>query len=149
MAIENDRPMIPYGLEGENEESIAYRRANYWDFIKRPIIRKITIPLLAVWVYREYIYYGSYLIIPHLGDDYSKNYILLSISEIIAALLSYPIKLKIKRTNTFFFTAILVAFFCLLSSFTVIDPECMLPRESCASKYFYRISIFVNMGLCR
>lgn len=52
MALENDRSMLPYGLEGENEESIGYRKATYWDFIKRPIIRKITIPLFIVWIYR-------------------------------------------------------------------------------------------------
>lgn len=96
-----------------------------------------------VWVYREYIYYGAYLIIPELGGDYSKSYILLSISEITAVLLSYPIKLNIKRTNTFFFTAIVVAFFSILSSFTVISPACMEKKEICAAKYIYRISIFV------
>lgn len=113
------------------------------DFLRRPIIRKITIPLLVVWVYREYIYFGAYLIIPTLGTDYSKSYILLSISEIAAVLLSYPIKLKVKRTNTFFFTAIIIAFFSLLSSFTVVDPSCMGKYGICASKYIYRISIFV------
>lgn len=45
------------------------------------MVRKITIPLLILWIYREYIYYGSYIMISELGvEESSKNLILLSIS---------------------------------------------------------------------
>jgi hypothetical protein len=104
---------------------------------------------MAVWVYREYIYYGAYLIIPELGVDYSKSYILLSIGEISAVLASYPIRLNIKRTNTFFFTAIIVALFSIFASFTVLGPDCKEKWETCAAKYIYRISIFVYLQTLR
>jgi hypothetical protein len=123
---------------------MKYRKPTYMDFLQRPIIRKITIPLLVVWVYREYIYYGVYLILPSLGSEYSKNYILLSISEISAVLLSYPIKLKVKRTNTFFFAALVVALFSILSSFTVVDVACRPNHAICGAKYISRIAIFVR-----
>jgi hypothetical protein len=84
------------------------------------------------------------LILPSLGSDYSKNYILLSISEISAVLLSYPIKLKVKRTNTFFFAALIVAFFSMLSSFTVVDTVCKPNHAICTAKYISRIAIFVS-----
>lgn len=36
--------------------------------LSNSLIRKITIPLALLWIYREYIYYSSYIIIPELGN---------------------------------------------------------------------------------
>ncbi len=43
----------------------------------------------------------------------------------VAVLMSYPIKLRVKRVNAFFGFTSVIAICCLLSSFTTIDDECM------------------------
>lgn len=91
--------------------------------VSNPILKQITIPLVILWIYREYIYYGSYMLVPELGKEkeVSKNLILLSVSEMVAVLMSYPIKLRVKRVNAFFGFTVLIGVCCLLSSFTVVD----------------------------
>ncbi len=113
--------------------------------ISNPILKQITIPLVAFWIYREYIYYGSYMLIPELGKEkeVSKNLILLSVSEMVAVLMSYPIKLRVKRVNAFFGFTALIGICCLLSSFTIVDDEC-LTGTFCLTKYIYRFSILVK-----
>ena len=122
---------------------MGYKKPTYFDIINRPILRKITIPLLVLWIYREYIYYGSYIIIPELGNEVSKNLILLSVSETVAVLMSYPIRLKIKRVNAFFGFATLITICSLISSFTTLDEACMEKGHVCTTKYIYRVSIMV------
>lgn len=39
--------------------------------LSNQLIRRITIPLAIVWIYREYIYYGSYIMIPELGTFFN------------------------------------------------------------------------------
>jgi hypothetical protein len=46
---------------------------------------------------------------------------MMSASEIVAVLISYPIKLKIKRRNAYFLFTCLIAISSLLSSFTTLD----------------------------
>ena len=48
--------------------------------LTNPLLKDITIPLLILWIYREYIYYGTYIFVPVLGKEISKNLILLSVS---------------------------------------------------------------------
>ena len=36
--------------------------------LSNSFILNLTIPLAALWIYREYIYYSSYIIIPELGN---------------------------------------------------------------------------------
>lgn len=125
IAEENNRPSLPYNLEGSTEPDelglLAYKKPTYLDLITRPILRSITIPLAVLWVYREYIYYGSYTILPELGGDIAKNLILLSISETVAVLMSYPIRLRVKRVNAFFGLALLICVCSLLSSFSTLS----------------------------
>lgn len=63
------------------------------------------------------------MLVPELGKEkeVSKNLILLSVSEMVAVLMSYPIKLRVKRVNAFFGFTALIGVCCLLSSFTVVD----------------------------
>lgn len=67
----------------------------------------------------------------------------MSASEIVAVLISYPIKLKIKRRNAYFLFVLMIAISSLLSSFTTLDAECMEIGNSCVSKYIYRVSLMV------
>lgn len=90
--------------------------------LSNPLIRRITVPLAILWIYREYIYYSSYIMLPELGKEITKNLILMSASEIVAVLISYPIKLKIKRRNAYFLFVSMIAISSLLSSFTTLDP---------------------------
>jgi hypothetical protein len=71
MAEMNKRPALPYGLEGENEKDTLaeYKKITYQDMLSNPLIRRITIPLAVLWIFREYIYYRSYIIIPELGTE--------------------------------------------------------------------------------
>ena len=61
----------------------------------------------------------------------------------MGVLISYPIKLKIRRRNAYFLFVCLIAISSLLSSFTRLGPECMKSGATCVSKYIYRISIMV------
>jgi hypothetical protein len=70
---------------------------------------------------REYIYYASYLIIPELSYDYTKNFILISISETVAVLMSYPIRLKIRRVNAIFGLTIIILICSFICSFKLVD----------------------------
>ena len=56
--------------------------------------------------------------------------------------MSYPIKLRVKRVNAFFGFTTLIGICCLLSSFTIVDDEC-LTGFFCLTKYIYRFSILV------
>ena len=67
----------------------------------------------------------------------------MSASEIVAVLISYPIKLKIKRRNAYFLFVCMIAVSSLLSSFTTLDEECKQVGNSCFSKYIYRVSIMI------
>ena len=67
----------------------------------------------------------------------------MSASEIVAFLISYPIKLKIKRRNAYFLFVCMIAVSSLLSSFTTLDEECKQVGNSCFSKYIYRVSIMI------
>lgn len=68
---------------------------------------------------------------------------MMSSSEIVAVLISYPIKLKIKRRNAYFLFVCMILISSLLSSFTRLDPLCMEIGNSCVSKYIYRVSLMV------
>ena len=70
----------------------------------------------------------------------------MSISETVAVLLSYPIRLKIRRVNTLFSLALMVCLAAALSSFTTLPPECSAPGERCSAKYLYRVSIMVLLS---
>ena len=120
MAEANSRPGLPYGLEGEQEKDnlLEYKKVGYRDMLSNSVIRKITIPLAALWIYREYIYYSSFIILPEMGEEITKNLILMSVSEVVGVLISYPIKLKIKRVNGYFFFTCFIAICSLLCSFT-------------------------------
>ena len=76
--------------------------------------------MLAVWVLREYVYFGSLLLLVGLGEDYSKNFILVSISETVAVLMSYPLRLKIRRVNAFLGLTIAVGLASAVASFAVV-----------------------------
>ena len=145
MAELNKRPGLPYGLEGEQDKDTLaeYKKVTYQDMMSNNLVRKITIPLAMLWIYREYIYYSSFIILPELGEEVTKNLILMSVSEVVAVLISYPIKLKIKRINGYFFFTFLIAIASLLCSFTRLGEECMQVGNSCISKYIYRISLMV------
>lgn len=123
MAELNNRPALPYGLEGESEKDqlAEYKKITFEDMLSNSLIRRITIPLAILWIYREYIYYSSYIMIPEMGNEITKNLILISVCEIVAVLISYPIKLKIKRRNAYFLFVCMIAISSLLSSFTTLD----------------------------
>jgi hypothetical protein len=50
----NKRPALPYGLEGENEKDTLaeYKKITYQDMLSNPLMRKITVPLLILWIFR-------------------------------------------------------------------------------------------------
>lgn len=48
--------------------------------LSNQLIRRITIPLAMLWIYREYIYFSSYIMIPELGKEITKNLIMMSAS---------------------------------------------------------------------
>lgn len=62
----------------------------------------------------------------------------------VAVLMAYPIKLRVKRVNAFFGFTVLIAVCCLFSSFTIVDEEC-LAGTFCLTKYIYRFSIMVSL----
>lgn len=64
----------------------------------------------------------------------------------VAVLMAYPIKLRVKRVNAFFGFTVLIGICCLLSSFTIVDEAC-LSGTFCLTKYIYRFSIMVILFL--
>lgn len=86
--------------------------------------RSVTLALAVLWVFKEYIYFGSYLLVPELSQEHTKNYILISISETVAVLMSYPIRLKIRRVNSMFCLALLILISSFLCAFGVVGTEC-------------------------
>lgn len=149
MAEQNNRPGLPYGLEGENDKDhlSEYKKITYQDILSNSVIRRITIPLAILWIYREYIYYSSLIILPEMGEEVTKNLILMSVSEVVAVLISYPIKLKIKRVNGYFFFTCLIVICSLLCSFTRLGDECMKMGNTCVTKFIYRISLMVQLNI--
>ena len=73
------------------------------------------------FLFREYIFYGSFVIFPHLSNETTKNLILISISESVAVLMSYPIRLKIRRINAIFGLTLIICASCLASSVGVLN----------------------------
>ena len=69
-------------LEGEDTKDILIQHKKYthFDLLLLKALKQITIPLALLWFYREFIYYGSFVIVPQLGGERSKNLILLSVS---------------------------------------------------------------------
>jgi hypothetical protein len=78
MAVENQRPFLPYELEGEGREESNYRRPSYRDLYTKDLLRRITLPLCLVWVYREYIYYASSMLVPELGEQRGQLFFIVS-----------------------------------------------------------------------
>ena len=91
------------------------------DIVFEPFLKKITLSLLVLWCFRDYIYYGSLTILPEMKSDSAKNLILISISETVAVLMSYPIRSKIRRVNTFFTLVLVITISSLICSFTVLE----------------------------
>jgi hypothetical protein len=74
---------------------------------------------------------------------------LVSISETIAVLLSYPIRLYIKRINAAAFTVLTVLVLSLPSSFTTVPLWCREDGQTCSSKYLYYIALMVLLEIFR
>lgn len=150
MALENNRGEFRDPIEGENDDkniNIEHKKYTYFDLLFLNAIKKITIPLTMLWFYREFIYYGSFMILPYLGEEESKNLILLSVSEIVAALMSIPIILKVKRINSFFGFSALICLSCLMVSFFRIPDECLPTSQGCFQKFIYRSSAMVLLPI--
>ena len=73
-----------------------------------------------LWIYREYIYYASYIMIPESGSNYEKTYFLVSLGESLAVALTYHVRLHVKRLYAFTATIVVVLLASLLSSFSVL-----------------------------
>ena len=69
---------------------------------------------------------------------------MISISETVAVLMSYPIRMKIRRVSAFFTLALMICLACFLSSFTIVSDQCRMKSTSCTSKFLYRISTMVS-----
>lgn len=149
MAEENSRPPLVYGLEGEKnkEELFLDKSPTCFDLLHEPSLQRITVPLLVLWIYREYVYFGSFTLIPEVSEDYSKTFRMISISETVAVLISYPIRLKIRRVSTFITLIPIIAAASGLCSFTTVGEECRQRGESCSSKFLYRLSLMVLLAL--
>ena len=83
------------------------------------------------------------MIIPELSEEYTKNLILISISETVAVLMSYPIRLKIRRVNAIFSLIVIILICSFICSLNVVDEECKIKGNVCSMKYIYRVSIMV------
>lgn len=81
-----------------------------------------------------------------MSYEYSKNLILLSISETVAVLMSYPIRLKIRRVNAIFGLTIIILICSFLCSFKVVDEECREKGNACSMKYLNRVCMMVIGG---
>lgn len=56
-------------LEGEDVKDILIQHKLYTHFdlfLMKPL-KDITVPLAMLWFYREFIYYGSFRLVPLLG----------------------------------------------------------------------------------
>ena len=128
MANENGRPPQEHGLEGEGsqEEPIADKSPTLYDLLFEPSLRKLTLPLIILWIYREYVYFGSLTLLPEVSNEFGKNFILVSISETVAVLMSYPIRMKIRRVNTFFTLTFIVTVAAIVCSVMTVPEECRL-----------------------
>jgi hypothetical protein len=81
-----------------------------------------------------------------MSYEYSKNLILLSISETVAVLMSYPIRLKIRRVNAIFGLTMIILICSFLCSFKVVDKECRVKGNACSMKYLNRVCMMVMGG---
>lgn len=89
------------------------------------------------------------MMIPEISTDYGQIYMLVSISETVAVLLSYPIRLYIKRINAAAFTVLTVLVLSLPSSFTTVPLWCRVDGQTCASKYLYYLALMVLFTIFR
>lgn len=70
IANENGRPEFNNMLEGEdtNDILIEHKKYTHFDLFFLKTLKAITVPLALLWFYREFIYYGSIVVVPMLGE---------------------------------------------------------------------------------
>ncbi len=68
---------------------------------------------------------------------------MVAISETVAVLLSYPIRIHIKRVNAAAASVLAVLLMSLPSSFTTVPEECLNENASCPTKTLYYFSLMV------
>ena len=95
------------------------------------------------------MYYASNMMIPEFGNEQSRIYALMGVSEAVAVLISYPIRMNVKRVNSIAGTLLIVIVMSLVSSFTTIPEECRKDTRFCASKTLYFLTLMVNLFLHR
>jgi hypothetical protein len=45
---------------------VANKEPSLYDLLFEPSLRRVTLPLAILWIYREYIYFGSFTLIPEV-----------------------------------------------------------------------------------
>ena len=106
IANTNRRPKIQCKLRGEiseqatkgkylkKDEEYNYQLAqslNYFDLFKFPSLKKTSLMLLAIWVFRYVAYYGINFSLTSFGGEIFTNFTLVAFAELIACLVACKI----------------------------------------------------------
>ena len=88
-----------------------------------------TFHLLYAWFLRYFVYYSLSFSVERLSDNMYLGYLLLAIVEILACLISAPIKLRYKRLSTLRFSTILMTFCPIILYLISIPKNCINDGE--------------------
>ncbi|EGR30923.1 major facilitator superfamily protein, putative [Ichthyophthirius multifiliis] len=159
ICLQNKRPRFQYRLEGEMQEGLDYHQKqnqqnlqvhnyNYLDLFRFPSLRKITLCMMLLWVFRYIIYYGQTFSLSSLGAEMHSNLTFTAMSEIVATLLSAPIKMKMKRVQSLFWFSLITGIACVSLFFLQMPSQCYFLGQTCVQKALITLfAILIRFGI--
>lgn len=105
----------------EAASNTGHRSYNYWDLIKYPSLRKITIILSYAYFTLYLCYYGAIFALASLGGNVYMAAIYVNIAELVAYIISNPIVQIFKRRSSFCVSLFALSVSCLCFFFSTSD----------------------------
>lgn len=100
------------------------------------------------WFTRYFAYFILLFSIDSFGTQIQKNFTLLAIIEVVAALVSMPLKLRMKRKQAMKLSIVLITIFSLILSLIEIPKECLILEEYClAEELAIFFAILLKFGI--
>ncbi|EGR31611.1 major facilitator superfamily protein, putative [Ichthyophthirius multifiliis] len=107
------------------------RQTNIFDLFKTKQLAIKTLIMCYCWFVRYFVYYCILFSLERLGTQLNQNFLLLAIIEVIASLLTIPMKMKMKRKNALRSAFYMMSIVSLLLFIVRIPQNCQLYFEQC------------------
>ncbi|KAL4465980.1 hypothetical protein ABPG74_004217 [Tetrahymena malaccensis] len=110
------------------------RQTNFLDLFKSKRIIIITLIMCYFWFTRYFTYFSLLFSIRSFGDELQKNFQILAIIEVLSALVSIPLKLRLTRKKAIKYSMLMMVIFSFFSAIIEIPPECRYIGSFCIAK---------------